>query len=176
MKVNLGSGSKLKEGFLNIDILNISAPNYVRWDLTEGLPPQAIGIDFVYSEHFLEHLTLDEGKKLLKDCYDRMLFGAKIRICVPSFFKLAKAYMEKDYEHFSPLGYAAPNSQLMEWVNYSIYGEGHKTMYDTDYLCLILEEIGFKNVTVDFFDPETDSPERKQFSCYVVAEKVEEVL
>lgn len=170
--VNLGSGPHLKLGFINIDIFpknqNAVDPDnlYVEWDLTKGLPP-SIGndIDVVCSEHMLEHVTAAEAYSLLKDCFNRMKSGGEIKICVPDFYKLAKAYIDEDYDHFQPIRYSSPNNNLMEFVTYSLFGEGHKFMYDINSLCDLLDSVGFLSAPDDF-DPKYFSAERRQFSCY----------
>ena len=55
-KLNLGSGRKKLDGYINIDINSNSSPNIVR-DIEKGLPFGDSSVDEVFSEHFLEHIS-----------------------------------------------------------------------------------------------------------------------
>jgi predicted SAM-dependent methyltransferase len=36
-------------------------------DVRKGLPLDDCSVNFIYSEHFLEHLTYEEGRKVLEE-------------------------------------------------------------------------------------------------------------
>lgn len=172
MQLNLGCGTKIKEGFTNIDCFHsfhLKPPLYIEHDLTKGLPTSCKDVGFVYSEHFLEHLSFEDAVNLLKDCRNKMLKGGRLRIVVPDMEIACRAYINKDHKHFEPIKYASPNGTLAEYINYSFYGEQHRFQYDYELLSLTLDRLGFDNVTRSDYIEGLDSPERRQFSLYVEA-------
>ena len=54
IKLNLGCGPNLKKGFINIDL---SKKANLRLDLRKPLPFKGNTVDYIYSEHFFEHLS-----------------------------------------------------------------------------------------------------------------------
>jgi predicted SAM-dependent methyltransferase len=81
VKLNIGCGTDYKKGWLNID--NNSDDNIekldLNWDLREKLPFDDESVDFVFSEHFFEHLTPEEGKKTINDLMDLLKPGGVMR-------------------------------------------------------------------------------------------------
>jgi predicted SAM-dependent methyltransferase len=72
--------------------------------------------DFIYSEHFFEHLFLEEAFELLKECYRILKPNGVIRIIVPD------ADM-RTYEKREPLANSAwthPESHKTRWSVYSL--------------------------------------------------------
>lgn len=171
VKVHLGSGKELKpQPWINIDFNYVAKVpegfTYVDHNLTQGLPDNLTDIDYIYSCHFWEHLTFGEGVTLMFDCLKRMKEGATFRICVPDFNKTAVALLKDDIDFFEEISYAMPNNQIMEAVNYSIYGEGHKCMYTGPFLSFIMKKLGFKDVKIVGYDPTIDPncATRKKYS------------
>ena len=70
--------------------------NIIRRDVRRGLPLMNETVDYVYSSHFLEHLTLKEASKLMKDCYRVLKPGGWVRLVCPDLRILAKKYIEGD--------------------------------------------------------------------------------
>lgn len=217
MKLNIGCGNRVKPNppWVNIDIRERDHPLEYVIDITKKWP-FAENIDFIYIEHFLEHLRLFEIQELLSKCYMSMRKGATLRIVVPHYKKIFEKYIEGDNEFFEPLFYALNNLDLpyyltllqnpeeiktrtenipptwhftdkervrercrsytclIEVVNYFThqYGE-HKTLLDSDFLTLLLIDMGFYRVFTSEFKEEYDSeaPTRKDFSLYMEAVK-----
>src|SRR4051812_41187973 len=75
LKLHLGCGPDLREGWVNVDLfLGRSArgttdrPTFINYDLRRGLPMAPKTCELIYSSHFFEHLEMDEGTKLMEDC------------------------------------------------------------------------------------------------------------
>jgi predicted SAM-dependent methyltransferase len=62
-----------------------TATNFLDYFYTKGsrLPFNDLSISFIYSEHFFEHLFLDEAGELLKECFRVLKHGGVIRTAVP---------------------------------------------------------------------------------------------
>ena len=65
-KLHFGSGDNLKAGWVNVD-LHSSAD--LRLDVREPLPFPANSVSTIYSEHFFEHLSREDGSRFLAECW-----------------------------------------------------------------------------------------------------------
>lgn len=173
-KINLGSGDHLIPGFLNLDERDFVAENFCRWNLKNGLPPHIAdnSINQINSEHFFEHLMLSDGIKLMKQCKEKMIPGGRFTLALPNFRLLVQKYLEKDWGFFDHALCYAPNHQIMEIVNFSIYqyvdGQAeHKTQYDAEFACFAMSEAGFKNCREIEFNPEFNLEHRRLYTFYV---------
>jgi predicted SAM-dependent methyltransferase len=137
--------------WLNIDILPIEnmlpkGTNFLRADLGNGLPtfePQSVGL--IRMSHLIEHVTLEQARFLLKDCYRLLRPGGVIRIATPDA-KLIIAHYPDDMVFFDKI-------QPPEYVNAATAGEklsrllysgdyAHKALYDVDMMYEFLHEAG----------------------------------
>lgn len=182
MKLHLGCGPVIKQGFINIDILDVVHPDYVKHDLTKGLPPEVIvssePIDLVYSSHFLEHLSNSDAANLLNACYSAMSLGGVIKLCLPDIVTCIKEWINGNtdyFKHISRASFGIP-SNLYSWISYLEFathqsGE-HLALWNEEKAFLYLKEAGFKNMKSR--PPEdidgTDAA-RLAYSFFVQAEK-----
>jgi SAM-dependent methyltransferase len=80
-RIHLGCGSKHRPGWLNLD-LHPAAD--LRLDLREPLPLPDACAEWVYSEHFLEHLAYPgEVGRVLAECRRVLEPGGRLSIGVP---------------------------------------------------------------------------------------------
>ncbi|TKB79785.1 MAG: methyltransferase domain-containing protein [Nitrospira sp.] len=61
-------------------------------DLTRPFPWNGESVDAVYSSHTLEHLTREQGRAFLRECYRVLRKGGVIRIIVPDLQPLVEDY------------------------------------------------------------------------------------
>lgn len=179
MKINLGSNSITKNGWINIDILPLSKDfNFIQWDLRQGLPPICKDIVYSYSSHFLEHLLWTDSIKLLKDVYKNTKVGGITRHCIPDFRTLVSKYLARDWKFFEHCLAEAPNRQLLEIINFSLYQRDsngiaeHMTMFDAEYGIFTLKQAGFSNCREVEFDPSIDHPSRAPYSFFIEGTKL----
>jgi predicted SAM-dependent methyltransferase len=175
VKLNLGCGGDRKSGFVNVDIAGGDAV----CDLRGGIPSNVAttdSVDYIYTSHFLEHIYDEEVIRLLKSCNEVLRQGGSIRICLPDFRKLVKAYLDGDSEFFSllPGDVKSPLSYL-EYCAYQ-YTSGvadHKALYDFQKIKRMLTAAGFVNIRECQFDPsvDVDTEDRRRYSLYVEAQK-----
>jgi len=78
VKINVGSGLKHRLGpdWKNLDILRGAD---IRADVRKGLPFDDGSVDLLYSEHFIEHLSLDEARFYFKECRRVLKRGGVVR-------------------------------------------------------------------------------------------------
>jgi SAM-dependent methyltransferase len=128
LKVNLGSGPNLTEGWINIDkSWNIylsrfptikrtlfklglisegtfqakwQRKNVLRHDVTKGLPFESGQADFIYCSHLLEHLRYGDANKVCQEVYRVLKKTGVFRVVVPDLELYARKYIEGDRTFF----------------------------------------------------------------------------
>src|ERR1700751_4968643 len=63
--VHIGSGPNLLAGWINVDLNPVPGLDFAL-DVRRGLPFENVSL--LFAEHFLEHLTLEEGLAFLREC------------------------------------------------------------------------------------------------------------
>jgi predicted SAM-dependent methyltransferase len=181
-KINLGSGTLVKKGYLNVDIY---PGGDVTLDLRKGLPFESASCGRIFSEHFLEHLIHleyanigypSDARRILAECFRVLRPGGLLSLSVPDaewpvvdypagagapFFKTA-----------AEQGWFPPGITRMEAINRFFRQAGeHHFMYDFETLELLLRQLGFVNIQRRPYDPEEDSEIRRLGSLFVLARK-----
>lgn len=150
LKLNIGCGTDYKPGWINID--NNSDNNITKldlnWDLRKPLPFKDNSVDFVFNEHFFEHLTTDEAQITIKDLMRVLKPGGIMRIAMPDLEMVVSTYLDTPLNKDSVikkygLGFIKTRA---EWMNMSFRWWGHMWLYDWEELKRRLEEAGYKNV------------------------------
>jgi SAM-dependent methyltransferase len=90
--LNLGCGTHRHPAWRNLDLLP-GASDVEQHDLRRPLPFQDASFDAVYHSHVLEHLTPDDGERLLQECVRVLRPGGILRIVVPDLEAIARAYI-----------------------------------------------------------------------------------
>lgn len=179
LKLNIGSGPKVKEGWVNIDLLD--HPEIYKFDLRFGLPFDDNSCTFVFNEHVLEHLEYVDGLFFLKEAYRVLQPGGALKIILPDFEAIFAAYLKKDRDYFDLVsdsrlvrGLDKEDRTMIDFVGYAVYQYGeHRALYDEEKLLHILKKVGFRSVERSTFDPATDSGStlRTKYSLYIQAVK-----
>lgn len=138
MKLNLGCGPHVMEGWENIDEYPYKGVKV--YDLRQSLPYKTDSVDFIFTEHFFEHITREQGLGLLKECRRILRPKGVIRIVTPDLKHVAKLYLAGKiddwkgcWEPFTPAQFM--NEAMRSW--------GHQFVYDADELKKIVHEAGF---------------------------------
>lgn len=146
--LNVGCGTDYKEGWINID--NNSDDNIekldLNWDLRNPLPFQDESVDYIFHEHFLEHLTPEEGRRALTDFKRVLKKGGVMRVAMPDLRGVVNNYLKvplnKDpvIKEFGIKEVQTP----AEWINMSFRFWGHMWLYDQQELERRFKEVGFE--------------------------------
>lgn len=145
IRLNLGCGTDYKEGWINID--NNSDFNITKldlnWDLSRGLPFPENSVDFIFNEHFLEHLSVEQGKVFLKSCLKVLKPGGVIRIAMPDLERTVAAYYDENWKENPAL--KKFNLTFIETraekINIAFRWWGHQWLYDYEELERRIREV-----------------------------------
>jgi predicted SAM-dependent methyltransferase len=144
LKVNIGCGKEPFKGWTNLDLDPESRAD-ILWDVTDGLPFANDSCSFIYCEHFLEHLSVEEGVRFLVECHRSLQKGGVVRIGMPSAQEIVRHYYENDWAHqpwLEKYGYTWIKTRA-EYINVCFREWGHQWLYDVEELQRRLREAGF---------------------------------
>jgi predicted SAM-dependent methyltransferase len=177
IKLNIGSGEHNQEGFLTTDILPAGGfflklligkhkvTNDLFLDVTYPDKYLFNCADAVVLSHVLEHIPPKFSLQSLRNCWHYLKSGAPLRVTVP--------YLGI-YEYPEWLGKKKLRNPMLG-KNLMVYGAGHKFMYDSELLILLLEEAGFQDIQEVQYQEGLlgymDTPGRQYESIYVIGVK-----
>jgi predicted SAM-dependent methyltransferase len=171
-KLHFGSGDNLKAGWVNVD-LHASAD--LRLDVREPLPFPDNSVTMIYSEHFFEHLTFEDGCRFLRECWRVLQPGSILSTGIPDAEAILRVYAEGDVERWRRTRdrwHPAWCTTMMHSVNYHFRQDGeHHYAYDFETLAESLTNAGFVNVHRRDWDPALDQESRRGATLYVDAVK-----
>lgn len=147
LKVNVGCGNEPFPGWVNLD-LDPGVRADIVWDVTDGLPFLDNSCAFIYSEHFLEHIPVQQGVRFLTECRRSLQVGGVVRIGMPCVRDVVRQYYEKiwmEQTWMEKYGYGWIKTGA-EYVNISFRDWGHQWLYDLEELDRRLREAGFSRI------------------------------
>lgn len=141
-KLHLGSGSRQLKGWANLDI---NGRGNLVWDLRKPLPLEPGKVRFVYTEHFIEHISRADAVRLFSHARKVMAAGGIIRVSTPDLRKLLDDYrnghvVRMDHGPWYP---ATPCQMVNEGMRFW----GHEFVYDEAELTDVLRESGFEKIS-----------------------------
>jgi len=131
-KLHIGSGPLVRAGWTNVDLEQHPGVEFVL-DVREGLP--FTDVSYIYAEHFLEHLTHDEGLRFLKECRAALRPDGAIRLSTPNL----------DWVWLTQYRQPASVDDCFA-INKSFRGWGHQFLYNLATLTAALRDAGFADV------------------------------
>jgi predicted SAM-dependent methyltransferase len=134
-RLHIGSGPQILPGWTNID--NVRYPGVTVLDVTFGLPFR--NVEFIYAEHFIEHLHYNDARYFLRECRRVLRDDGVLRLSTPNLdWVWASHYrtvLTPDEEIKGAFG-----------LNRAFRGWGHQFLYNFGTLAATLREAGFANV------------------------------
>ena len=144
IRLCLGSGSAPIAGWTNVDI---SPPADVLLDLRFGLPLPDASVARIYSEHLIEHLDLEAGLVLLRECRRVLAEDGVLRFATPDLAALVDEYRggweDQDWVNWPEYRWIDSGVRML---NASMRLWGHQYLYDYDELAMRLRAAGFTRV------------------------------
>jgi len=169
-RVNLGCGLVTPSNWINVDysigarltrlpFLKPFLKKYrvfgINWsdgvlihNLLKPLPWPDNSIDVAYSSHTLEHMTPEEGVRLLQECYRTLKPNGIIRIVVPDLEVIVKDYVAGELsslEFIDNLGMSSkqPGDTAIKKLLTPYFRFPHRCMYDLPSLMDAMRRVGF---------------------------------
>ncbi len=100
-------------------------------------------LDYVYGEHFLEHLTLPQALGFLVSAGNALQVGGRIRLSTPALEWVLKTHFTFSDDYNDVMGETCA-------VNRAFHGWGHQFLYSKVMLETMLVTLGYQSV--QFFD------------------------
>jgi predicted SAM-dependent methyltransferase len=149
IRLHIGCGQEAIPGWINID--NQALPGVDRvLDVRRGLPFRDVAT--IYAEHFLEHLSLEEGLAFLKACRRALARSGVLRLSTPNLdwvwitnYRLGRAERDEAVRDCFQL-------------NRAFHGWGHRFLYNRAALEAALKAVGFGTVVFQRYG-ESELPE-----------------
>ena len=168
--IHTGCARRLEPGWLNTDrnpireeggreaeLGRLSLVNgelyFFRYDSTEPYPIADASFEWAYSEHFIEHLTLDEGVAWLTEIRRLLRPGGLVRVSTPHLGRYVGAYVDKADPFYEENRQVLAGLRRFKeqdvpdrraWmVNNIFYNWRHRWIYDFDELKHALVSAGF---------------------------------
>ena len=181
IRLNIGCGPIKPEGWINIDNSNrAKLASHLPWldkllvtfhvlkptefdgktrtvDVSSRLPFDDSSVDAVYSGELLEHLTREQGRCFLHECYRVLRPGGMLRVRVPDNYRFWKNYTLA-FESIYQDGRKKWRDDHTRWIQmffddicvhrpwFKSMTHYHKWMYDEVGLILAFEQTGFVEV------------------------------
>jgi SAM-dependent methyltransferase len=122
-------------------------------DIIRGLPIPDNSVDLLYCSHVLEHLTLEEFRLALRNCYRHLRPGGIFRLVVPDLEIMAQEYVKSTspdaaiaFMQLTWLGRETQSRSLMGFLKDWLSRGQHLWMWDYKSLARELEAVGFCNL------------------------------
>jgi predicted SAM-dependent methyltransferase len=126
------------------------AYHFIQHDVTQGLPFKNRSFDWIYAEHFIEHIGEEQAVLFLKEVKRILRPGGLVRLTTPDLRRYVNGYLDPKgvffAEHRARMAAMGcpPLEQRKAWmVNQIFRFWGHRFIYDFDELCHVLRAAGF---------------------------------
>jgi predicted SAM-dependent methyltransferase len=141
-RLHLACGDHLLDGWANVDMHGPS--RVIRWDLTRPLPVATASMDYVYTEHFIEHIERRQAERLLRECRRVLKPGGVLRLSTPSLRVLVDDYAAGRTRGWEDMGWTP--STPCQLINEGMRMWGHQFVFDAAELEGLLRDTGFAQV------------------------------
>jgi len=127
------------------------------WDITKGIPLPDGSLKGIFTEHVLEHLTLEENDFVLAE-FNRLLEpGGTLRVIVPDVEIYIDTYIQRKeqnsvrtFPYEDQDSYDGLYTPILS-VNRIFHKWGHQFLYDFQTMHMLLERNGFENIKRETF-------------------------
>jgi len=162
--INIGCENNLIDSFVGIAgsfliylycfLEDLESKMIIHHDINYGIPFRDFYVENIFTSHFIEHLTKEQGKVFLEECFRVLKKGGILRVICPSLNELIKEFKD-DVIHYEETGDTeGVQKYLIKDISHSKYYNKfsfHKHIYNFDKLRKILLDVGFKEVSKKSF-------------------------
>ena len=136
-KLHVGCGPKnILEDWWNVDIRSFKGIDQVI-DVTKPWPWTNM-LDYIYGEHFIEHLHLEDAMAFFIHAGNALRSGGKIRISTPSLEWVLKSHFSFDN--------LSKQTQQTFVINRAFRGWGHQFLYSKPFLDYLLHSLEYTGI------------------------------
>lgn len=160
LRLHLGCGGNVMPDWVNLDIE--ARPGVTQHDLTRPLPFPSGSADFVYSEHFIEHIGFEQGLRLMREVRRVLKPTGIFRVSTPDLLFLIQQYLKRNMTEWANVNWLPKTPCQM--VNGGMRLWGHQFVYDEEELSMQLRAAGFGNVQRVGYR-ESKYPQLSQLEC-----------
>src|SRR5438045_4585306 len=136
MRLHLGSGPQILDGWVNIDNQPYPGVEQVL-DVTQGLPFE--NASFIFAEHFIEHIPYGEAMNLLRECRRALADDGVLRLSTPNLDWVWQT-------HYSLTLTEPDQLRACFAINRAFRGWGHQFLYNERTMRATLLDAGFAEV------------------------------
>ncbi len=134
-RLHIGAGQESIPGWINIDNQPLKGVDRVI-DVRQGLP--FADVASIYAEHFLEHLTLDEGLAFLAECRRALAPDGVLRLSTPNLDWVMLT-------HYRGPATGEKDAQVDCFrLNRAFHAWGHRFLYNRATLSAAVRTAGFE--------------------------------
>src|SRR5260221_1243385 len=137
-RLHIGSGPNILKSWINVDLQPFPGLDRVL-DVRKGLPFK--DVELLYAEHFLEHLTFDEGIAFLLECRRALTPDGLLRLSTPNLDWVIQTHC-RDGPDVAPEEGIAFSFML----NRAFHGWGHQFLYNEQILTAVVQATGYADV------------------------------
>ena len=173
VRLNMGCGLDLKEGYINIDTQDIMLEKpykFVKSDCGNLTFLRDRSVDEIYANQLLEHIHPLNIKEVLYEWRRVLKIGGIVRIIFPDFEKVIEYYEKcrrletvKEFMDFLVLNYVVLDTTQQQDKVRDVYP--HKSLMTDRFLTVLLESEGFGIIDIHDF-------EDRRYSTEIIAERV----
>ena len=138
-RLHVGSGPEIMESWVNLDNRPYPGVDMVL-DVTLGLPFE--NVEYVFAEHFIEHLSLDDARNFLRESRRVLADDGVLRLSTPNLDWVWST-------HYHP-GMWSDNAAAVNdcfALNRAFRGWGHQFLFNRQALEATLRDVGFSTIT-----------------------------
>jgi predicted SAM-dependent methyltransferase len=170
--LHTGCGTHLVPGWVNTDVVTLVDPGgsatqegeaysvggravYLKHDASRPYPLADGSIRWVYNEHFIEHLGLEDALRWLREMHRLLDARGRIRVSTPDLEQFVRGYLDERQELFDAwraeikphlVGVEDLPARRAVVLNLLFEHWGHRWIYDLEELACILSLAGFHGV------------------------------
>jgi predicted SAM-dependent methyltransferase len=133
-RIHVGCGPLSLEGWTNVDVRPFKSVDFVL-DVTGDWP--WTDLEYIYGEHFIEHLDLEDAVRFLVQAGNSLQPEGILRLTTPNLAWVMATHYRKSEE--------ARKDNLVSTLatNRAFHGWGHKFLYDRDMVEYIITQLNF---------------------------------
>jgi predicted SAM-dependent methyltransferase len=140
-RLHLACGTNVLPGWANVDL--DGPQGVIKLDLTQDLPIADGRIEFVFCEHFIEHVPLATAQKLLREVWRCLRPGGVLRLSTPDLDMLVEHYQTRRLDTWRDVGWLPDTACRL--LNEGMHAWGHEFVYDQTELERAFREAGFRS-------------------------------